>query len=58
MIFLIIGAAMDFSLKPDGSVDVSLLGNGLNRVMNNPALIFSALFAENSYAPKMIFLEI
>lgn len=49
---------MDFSLKPDGSVDVSLLGNGLNRVMNNPALIFSALFAENSYAPKMIFLEI
>ncbi len=55
IVFLIIGAAMDFSLKPDGSVDVSLLGNGFNKVMSNPTLIFSALFAKDSYAPKMLF---
>lgn len=55
MIFLMVGAAMDFSLKPDGSVDVSLLGNGFNKIMTNPKLIFYSLTAKDSYAPKMLF---
>lgn len=55
MVFLIVGAAMDFSLKPDGSVDVSLLGNGFNIIMADPKLIIRSLFTKGSYAPKMLF---
>ncbi|MBQ3256371.1 MAG: type IV secretory system conjugative DNA transfer family protein [Ruminococcus sp.] len=52
----ILGAAMDYSLKPDGSVDINLLGDAFNKVTANPDLIFAALKKEDSYAPKMLFM--
>lgn len=55
-IFWFLGAAMDFSVTPDGTVDINLLGNGFEKVMNNPQVIFSSLKNKNSYAPKMLFL--
>ena len=55
-IFWVLGAAMDFSVTPDGTVDINLLGNGFEKVMNNPQVIFSSLKNKNSYAPKMLFL--
>lgn len=55
-IFWFLGAAMDFALKPDGTVDINLIGNGIEKVMSNPQVIFSSLKNKNSYAPKMLFL--
>lgn len=57
-IFWFLGAAMDFALKPDGTVDINLIGNGIEKVMNNPKIIFSSLKNKNSYAPKMLFLGV
>lgn len=55
IVFLIIGAAMDYSLDPDGSVNPNRLGDGFNTVMSDPGLITGNLFNSNSYAPKMLF---
>lgn len=54
----ILGAAMDYSLKPDGKVDINLLSQGLNKVMSNPDLITKALQTKGGYAGKMGFLGI
>ena len=54
----ILGAAMDYSLKPDGKVDMNLLSQGLNKVMSNPDLITKALQTKGGYAGKMGFMGI
>ena len=54
----ILGAAMDYSLKSDGKVDVNLLSQGLNRVLSNPDLITKALQTKGGYAGKMGFMGI
>lgn len=54
----ILGAAMDYSLKPDGKVDVNLLSQGFNKVMSNPDLITKALKTKGGYAGKMGFMGI
>lgn len=56
--FCFLGAAMDFAVKPDGKVDINLLGDGFNTVMNNPKILFSLLKNKGGYAPKMLFLGI
>lgn len=52
----VLGAAMDYSLKPDGKVDINLLSQGLNKVMSNPDLITKALKTKGGYAMKMGFM--
>ncbi|MDE6848797.1 MAG: type IV secretory system conjugative DNA transfer family protein [Ruminococcus sp.] len=54
--FWFLGTSMDFALKPDGKVDMNLIGDGMNKVLNNPEILFSSLKNKNSYAPKMLFL--
>ena len=56
--FWFVGAAMDFAVKLDGKVDINLIGDGINKVINDPKILFSALKNKNSYAPKMLFLGI
>ena len=50
---IMVGAAMDYAVRPDGKLDISLLGNGLAKVMASPFLVIKALHREGSYAPKM-----
>lgn len=54
--FWFLGASMDFAIKPDGKVDINLLGDGLNKVISNPDILFSSLKNKGGYAPKMLFL--
>lgn len=54
----VLGAAMDYAVTSDGSIDFNQLGKGFNIVTSNPSLIFSAIKVENSYAPKMLFMGI
>ena len=54
----VLGAAMDYSLKPDGKVDINLLSQGLNKVMSNPDLITKAIQTKGGYAGKMGFMGI
>lgn len=54
--FWFLGASMDFAIKPDGKVDINLLGDGLNKVISNPDILFSSLQNKGGYAPKMLFL--
>ncbi len=56
--FCFLGAAMDFAVKPDGKVDINLLGDGFNTVMSDPEILFSSLKNKGGYAPKMLFLGI
>lgn len=55
--FWFLGASMDFALKPDGKVDINLLGDGLNKVISNPDLLISSL-KNKGYASKMLFLGV
>lgn len=56
--FWFLGASMDFAIKPDGKVDINLLGDGLNKVISNPDILFSSLKNKGGYAPKMLFLGV
>lgn len=56
--FWFLGASMDFAIKPDGKVDINLLGDGLNKVISNPDILFSSLKNKGGYASKMLFLGI
>lgn len=58
IVFWFFGASMDFAVKPDGKVDINLLGDGFNTVMNNPEILFSSLKNKGGYAPKMLFFGI
>ena len=53
--FWFLGASMDFAVKPDGKVDINLLGDGFNIVMSDPEILFSSLKNKGGYAPKMLF---
>lgn len=52
---LMLGAAMDYAVTADGSLDTSLLSKGFTIVSTNPNLMFTALTRKGSYAPKMLF---
>ncbi len=56
--FWFLGASMDFAVKPDGKVDINLLGDGFNTVMSDPEILFSSLKNKGGYAPKMLFLGV
>lgn len=58
IVFWFFGASMDFAVKPDGKVDINLLGDGFNTVMSKPEILFSSLKNKGGYAPKMLFLGI
>ncbi|MDE5862161.1 MAG: hypothetical protein K2H28_08210, partial [Ruminococcus sp.] len=50
--FWFIGSAMDFAVKPDGKIDINLMGDGINKVISNPKILFSSLKNKSGYAPK------
>lgn len=52
---VMLGAAMDFAVKPDGKLDIALIGDGFEKVLQNPGVVMKALQTKDSYAPKMGF---
>ena len=54
----VVGAAMDYSIRNDGSIDTTLLSSGITKVTSNPKLMVDALQRENGYAPKMLFMGV
>ena len=53
---ILLGTAMDLSVKPDGKVDGGKIGDGFHTVMQSPKVIGIALQTKGSYAQKMPFL--
>lgn len=53
---ILLGTAMDLSVKPDGKVDGEKIGDGFAAVMQSPEVISIALQTKGSYAQKMPFL--
>lgn len=54
-LFMMLGAAMDFAVKPDGKVDISLISNGFSKITSKPSIIIYLLKVKGSYAQKMTF---
>ena len=55
---VVLGAAFDYALGKDGSIDGSKISPALSYVLSHPALIVSALSKKDGYAPKMLFVGI
>ena len=53
---VMLGAAMDLAVKPDGKLDISLIGSGFEKIMGKPEQVMKAIQTKGSYAPKMGFL--
>ena len=51
-----LGAAMDCSVKSDGTVDLNLMSKGFEKVTSNPDLIIKLIQTSGSYAQKMGFM--
>ncbi len=52
---VILGAAFDYALGADGSIDGGKISPALHYVLSHPAVIFSAMTKKDGYAPKMLF---
>ncbi len=52
----VLGAAMDCSVKSDGTVDLNLMSKGFEKVTSNPDLIIKLIQTSGSYAQKMGFM--
>ena len=55
---IVMGAAFDYAIGKDGSIDGSKISPALRYVLSHPALIFSALTKKGGYAPKMLFVGV
>lgn len=55
VLFMLLGAAMDFSVKADGKVDISRVSGGFDKVVANPSILMYLLKTKGSYAQKMTF---
>ena len=51
---VMLGAAMDLAVKPDGKLDIALIGGGFEKIIGKPYQIVKALQTKGSYAPKML----
>ncbi|MCR4644710.1 MAG: type IV secretory system conjugative DNA transfer family protein, partial [Oscillospiraceae bacterium] len=56
VLWVTLGAAMDQAVKPDGKLDISLIGNSFEKIMGKPEQVMKAIQTKGSYAPKMGFL--
>ena len=50
---VVLGAAFDYALGKDGSIDSSKLSPALHYVLSHPAVIFSSITKKDGYVPKM-----
>ena len=55
---VVLGAAFDYALGADGSIDGSKIRPALHYVLSHPAVIFSAITNKDGYAPKMLFVGV
>ena len=55
---VVLGAAFDYALGADGSIDGSKISPALHYVLSHPAVIFSAITKKDGYVPKMLFVGI
>lgn len=55
---IVLGAAFDYSIGRDGSIDSSKISPALHYVLSHPAVIFSAITKKDGYVPKMLFVGI
>ena len=55
---IVLGAAFDYALGSDGSIDSSKISPALHYVLSHPAVIFSAITKKDGYVPKMLFVGI
>lgn len=53
---ILLGTAMDLSIKPDGKVDSARVGENFSTVLQMPSVLLVALQTKGSYAQKMLFL--
>ena len=53
---VMLGAAMDLAVKPDGKLDMTMIGSGFEKIMGKPEKVMKAIQSKGSYAPKMGFL--
>ena len=55
---VILGAAFDYALGADGSIDGSKISPALHYVLSHPAVILTAFTKKDGYVPKMLFVGI
>lgn len=55
---VVLGAAFDYAIGADGSIDGSKISPALHYVLSHPAVIFSAITNKDGYAPKMLFVGV
>ena len=55
---VILGAAFDYALGADGSIDGSKISPAFRYVTSHPEVIISAITKKDGYAPKMLFVGI
>ena len=55
---VVLGAAFDYALGADGSIDGSKISPALHYVLSHPAVIISAITKKDGYVPKMLFVGI
>ena len=53
LLCILLGAAMDLSVKPDGKVDSAKIGESFGIVLQSPEIVTIALGTKGSYAQKM-----
>lgn len=55
---VVLGAAFDYAIGADGSIDGSKISPALHYVLSHPAVIFSSITKKDGYAPKMLFVGV
>ena len=55
---VVLGAAFDYAIGADGSIDGSKISPALHYVLSHPAVIISAITNKGGYAPKMLFVGV
>ena len=55
---VVLGAAFDYAIGADGSIDGSKINLALHYVLSHPAVIFSSITKKDGYAPKMLFVGV
>lgn len=54
----LLGCAMDFSIKPNGKIDYTLIGDGFSRATDNLPYLFDHITDKDSYVCKMTFFSL
>lgn len=55
---VVLGAAFDYAIGENGSIDGSKISPALHYVLSHPAVIFSSITKKDGYVPKMLFVGV